>query len=301
MEGEGARLAYRYVDSVLTDELLWPWPMEDRIQAELGYSVTNSIIPILDQAGVPHGYNQPIPTLTPTPTGPTSTPAPTNIPTITPTPATNSGITNLTVSNSTDPNPYQLTGNLQGSSLMYIDRALTFTDIPSYLSGVFYIKTANDDKQLQTGEPNNFSVSFDLTKDATIHIAFDDRVDTDPNTTGNQPPSWLTTNFTDTGDSMINNTFSIYKKEYQSAQNVTLGGNEGQSTNTSMYSIIIVPSPSLPGDVNGDGQVTITDLSSLLASFGSTVTPNTGADFNGDGSVTISDLATLLANFGTAN
>jgi len=38
--GEGARLTNRYVDGVLTDEPLWPWPMEDRVQAELGYSVT---------------------------------------------------------------------------------------------------------------------------------------------------------------------------------------------------------------------------------------------------------------------
>jgi hypothetical protein len=40
MNGEGARLAHRYVDGVLTNEPLWPWPMEDRIQAELDFSVT---------------------------------------------------------------------------------------------------------------------------------------------------------------------------------------------------------------------------------------------------------------------
>jgi hypothetical protein len=40
MNGEGARLTHRYVDGVLTNEPLWPWPMEDRIQAELGFSVT---------------------------------------------------------------------------------------------------------------------------------------------------------------------------------------------------------------------------------------------------------------------
>jgi hypothetical protein len=40
MTGEGARLTHRYVDGVLTNSPLWPWPMEDRIQAELGISVT---------------------------------------------------------------------------------------------------------------------------------------------------------------------------------------------------------------------------------------------------------------------
>jgi hypothetical protein len=37
--GSGAQLSNRYVNGVLTSEPLWPWPMESRIQAELGYSV----------------------------------------------------------------------------------------------------------------------------------------------------------------------------------------------------------------------------------------------------------------------
>lgn len=50
MEGEGARLTHRYVNGVLTDEPLWPWPMEDRVQAELGLSVTDLVMDILAQA-----------------------------------------------------------------------------------------------------------------------------------------------------------------------------------------------------------------------------------------------------------
>jgi hypothetical protein len=46
-QGEGARLAHRYVDGVLTDEPLWPWPMEARIQAEMGISVTDLITSII--------------------------------------------------------------------------------------------------------------------------------------------------------------------------------------------------------------------------------------------------------------
>ncbi len=38
--GPGARLEHRYVDGVLTDRPLWPWPMEERIQREMGLSVT---------------------------------------------------------------------------------------------------------------------------------------------------------------------------------------------------------------------------------------------------------------------
>jgi hypothetical protein len=38
-QGSGARLQYRYVDGKLTNVPLLPWPMEARIQAELGMSV----------------------------------------------------------------------------------------------------------------------------------------------------------------------------------------------------------------------------------------------------------------------
>jgi hypothetical protein len=37
--GEGARMGFRYVDRRLTDQPLLPWPMEERIQRELGLSV----------------------------------------------------------------------------------------------------------------------------------------------------------------------------------------------------------------------------------------------------------------------
>jgi hypothetical protein len=47
MTGEGARLTHRYVDGVLTSEPLWPWPMEGRIQAELGISVTTEITALI--------------------------------------------------------------------------------------------------------------------------------------------------------------------------------------------------------------------------------------------------------------
>lgn len=46
INGEGARLEHRYVDGVLTDEPLWPWPMEERVQAELGISVEALVLPL---------------------------------------------------------------------------------------------------------------------------------------------------------------------------------------------------------------------------------------------------------------
>jgi hypothetical protein len=49
-QGEGARLQYRYVNRQLTDQPLLPWPMEGRIQAELGISVNAIVVAALDQA-----------------------------------------------------------------------------------------------------------------------------------------------------------------------------------------------------------------------------------------------------------
>lgn len=62
------------------------------------------------------------------------------------------------------------------------------------------------------------------------------------------------------------------------------------------------PTPSgtpVSGDVNGDGEVTIADLSILLANFGGTEKTRGQGDVSGnDGMVNIADLSTLLANFG---
>lgn len=59
-----------------------------------------------------------------------------------------------------------------------------------------------------------------------------------------------------------------------------------------------VPSvPALPGDLDHDGDVDLSDLSLLLADFGCTSVPCAG-DINGDGVTDLGDLAVLLANFG---
>ena len=50
MTGEGARLTRRYVDGVMTNEDLWPWPMEERVKDELGYSVTCRMGSIINDA-----------------------------------------------------------------------------------------------------------------------------------------------------------------------------------------------------------------------------------------------------------
>ena len=58
--------------------------------------------------------------------------------------------------------------------------------------------------------------------------------------------------------------------------------------------------PACPGDLDGDGDVDLSDLAQLLSNYGMT----SGAvyedgDLNGDGDVDLSDLAELLSHYGT--
>ena len=49
------------------------------------------------------------------------------------------------------------------------------------------------------------------------------------------------------------------------------------------------------GDINSDGTINITDLTTVAASFG---TADPVADVNGDGTVNITDITTVANNFG---
>ncbi len=59
----------------------------------------------------------------------------------------------------------------------------------------------------------------------------------------------------------------------------------------------------LPGDINSDNKVDVTDLSILLANYGQTASQatNPAADINGNGVVDVTDLSALLSNYGKTN
>ena len=114
---------------------------------------------------------------------------------------------------------YEVVNNgLVDGALAYIDRSYKFTDIPVYLEGATYIKTANDDK----GSVGDDFLSFDVNQDVTVYVAHDDFI--------TDKPSWLL-DFTDTGDQLVttDKSLSIYAKKFP-AGTVTLGGNEGPWT-----------------------------------------------------------------------
>ena len=56
----------------------------------------------------------------------------------------------------------------------------------------------------------------------------------------------------------------------------------------------------IPGDLNGDGHVTLQDLATLLAHFGQqSGATRADGDLDADGDVDVQDLSILLAHFGT--
>jgi predicted lipoprotein with Yx(FWY)xxD motif len=51
----------------------------------------------------------------------------------------------------------------------------------------------------------------------------------------------------------------------------------------------------IPGDVNGDGKVNVSDVSALINMImGLTVMDQSAADVNGDGKVNVSDVSALI-------
>ena len=51
-----------------------------------------------------------------------------------------------------------------------------------------------------------------------------------------------------------------------------------------------------PGDINGDGSITVADILIVLSEFGCTI--GCSADVDADGSVTVSDVLVVLSLFG---
>jgi hypothetical protein len=118
---------------------------------------------------------------------------------------------------------------LQEGARVYIDRPYEFTNVPTFLVGQTYIKTANDDK----ARTDTDFLSFDVNQDVAVYVAHDDRI--------KDMPAWLDS-FTDTGDDVVTNdknkTLSLYARDFP-AGTVTLGGNEGGSKD-SMYVVVVI-------------------------------------------------------------
>ena len=124
------------------------------------------------------------------------------------------------------------TSGLQAGGTVYVDRAYTFTTIPTLIQGATYIRTANDDK----GATNTTFLSFTVNQPVSVYVAHGDRI--------TPKPAWLNT-FTDTGANLVTSdtTLSLFVRTFP-AGTITLGGNVSSGTAgnlLSMYSVIVKP------------------------------------------------------------
>ncbi len=114
---------------------------------------------------------------------------------------------------------------------VFIDRAYTFTSIPSGLAGQPFIRMANDDKY----QKGSGYLTFTLTDAATVYVAF--------SSVTTNVPKWLNS-WTKTSQ-ILGTTDTprvLYRRSYP-AGTVTLGGNGGlwKIDAFSQYSVIAVP------------------------------------------------------------
>lgn len=92
----------------------------------------------------------------------------------------------------------------------------------------------------------------------------------------------------------VNHTWDHYRDSYSvKVKARDIHGDESDWSNSKSVRVTI------PGDLNADGNVTLSDLATLLSNYGtSSGASYEDGDINGDGGVDLSDLATLLAYYG---
>ena len=223
-------------------------------------------------------------------------------------------ITNLQVN---DSEVWNVMTDLQtqnnGGDHQFSDRSWYFTSVPSSVAGSSWIQTANDSKNY-TGTT---IATFELTGDATVYIAHDDRI--------SSKPPWFS-GWTDSGINLVNGestarTFSLYSRSYSSGQTVILGPNGGSPSNSDMYTVVAVGTGTAPtntptsgatntptlspgecsdvyGDATGEGDVNVLDVMEVLDNYSPPYPPeNICANINGDNNVNVLDVMEVLDNY----
>jgi hypothetical protein len=136
----------------------------------------------------------------------------------------------------------------------YGDRTYIMTDIPEFLDGMNFVRTANDDKRAD--ENDSEFLCFDVDSDATIYVLYDSRANT--------LPGWLAADYTDQHaqaaihtDTNMADGFEIYYAEV-AAGRVCMGGN-GNTGAGSNYIVVVGPAgQQAVGGVDSCNTITVT-------------------------------------------
>jgi hypothetical protein len=115
---------------------------------------------------------------------------------------------------------------LQSGEKVFIDRDLTFGDIPNAYEGLDFLRTANDDKFVSS----TAAISFAVAQPVTVYVAYDSRIPV--------LPSWLS-DWVDTGDEWRGTGVQtdVYRRDFPAGR-IDLGGNE---MGFNMYSLAVGP------------------------------------------------------------
>ncbi len=135
---------------------------------------------------------------------------------------------------------YMVVPDVQPGTALYIDRSYTFSTLADTLRGGYLIRTANNDKNVNTSE----HITLDLTVNATFYTIYDRRG-------SDTPPAWLsswtrtTLNVTssDTGASP----YIVFTRTFAPGT-IILGGNKAGGGNSagSNYTVIVQPQTTPP-------------------------------------------------------
>ena len=145
-----------------------------------------------------------------------------------------------------------IAGPLANGSLAYVDRTHIYQELPAYLLGAEYVKTANDDRDINNG--TGFMLDVTVSQDCTLYLLIDtrvgDTVKTDPATIGPNAMFWVQVfGWTYTGDTAsidesangsIDSWFSVYKKDVLAGTTRLYEQREG---GVNMYGVVAVPEP----------------------------------------------------------
>ncbi len=158
-------------------------------------------------------------------------------------------IKNLLIYDSENAADWSIQSNFKNNSLMFGDRDITYTNVPSIIEGSEYIRTACDSK-LYTDDLAEMTAGADM----TAFVAIDTRV--------TPLPEWLK-DWTDTNLSASTSndlTMKIYSKSVKKNEKLILGTDGGmvESVNYSVFAK--EGNIAVKGDVNMDGKFDINDV-----------------------------------------